>query len=67
MNFSSLTRLDLLLTKIDDAGLTYLVGLDKLTKLIIGKTKVTAKGVEKLAKALPKCRIEWDGGIIEPK
>jgi hypothetical protein len=28
---------------------------------------VTAKGVEGLAKALPKCKITWDGGVIEPR
>jgi hypothetical protein len=30
------------------------------------KTKVTAKGVEELAKALPQCKIIWTGGTIEP-
>jgi hypothetical protein len=27
---------------------------------------VTKAGVEKLAKALPTCKIIWDGGTIEP-
>ena len=27
---------------------------------------MTAKGVQDLAKALPKCKITWDGGVIEP-
>jgi hypothetical protein len=35
--------------------------------VVLTNTKVTADGVQKLAKALPKCRIEWDGGTIEPK
>ena len=30
-------------------------------------TKVTAAAVEKLAKALPKCKIDWNGGTVEPK
>ena len=30
-------------------------------------TKVTKAGVEKLAAALPKCQIVWDGRTIEPK
>src|SRR5207244_1049992 len=29
-------------------------------------TKVSAAGIETLKKALPNCRIEWDGGVIEP-
>jgi hypothetical protein len=56
-------------TQVTDAGLTYLVGLTELTYLKLTRTKVTAKGVEGLAKALPKCKIEWDGGSggIEPR
>jgi hypothetical protein len=38
-----------------------------LTELNVIMTAVTAKGVEKLAKARPKCKITWDGGVIEPK
>jgi Leucine-rich repeat (LRR) protein len=53
--------------RITDAGLADLAGLDKLTFLNLDNTKVTAKGVEALAKVLPKCKIEWDGGVIEPK
>jgi hypothetical protein len=29
-------------------------------------TKVTAAGIDRLRKALPKCKIEWDGGVIDP-
>jgi hypothetical protein len=28
---------------------------------------ITLAGIDELAKALPKCKIEWDGGVIEPK
>ena len=62
-----LTDLSLLGTQVSDAGLAHLAGLDALTDLDLRETKVTAKGVEGLAKALPKCRIEWDSGVIEPK
>jgi hypothetical protein len=62
-----LTTLYLDGTPISDMGLTHLTGLDKLIELKLAKTKVTAKGVEILAKALPKCKITWDGGAIEPK
>ena len=37
-----------------------------LTALDLRKTQVTAKGVSDLAKLIPQCRIEWDGGVIEP-
>jgi serine/threonine protein kinase/Leucine-rich repeat (LRR) protein len=63
----SLTSLDLQGTPVTDAALAYLAKMDKLIELNLAKTKVTAKGVEGLAKALPKCKIAWDGGVIEPK
>ncbi len=63
----NLNILDLTGTPVTDAGLAHLVGLNALTNLLLTKTKVTAKGVEGLAKALPKCKITWDGGVIEPK
>jgi len=52
---------------VSDDGLAHLAGLDKLTRLTLTMTKVTATGVEGLAKALPKCKIEWNGGVIGPK
>ena len=35
--------------------------------VVVKQTKVTAEGVKKLHAALPLCKIEWDGGVIEPK
>jgi hypothetical protein len=32
----------------------------------LGKTKVTIAGIDDLKTALPKCKIQWDGGVIEP-
>jgi hypothetical protein len=32
----------------------------------VKQTKVTAAKIDELRKALPQCRIEWDGGTIEP-
>jgi Leucine-rich repeat (LRR) protein len=61
-----LTGLFLHSTSVSDARLADLAGLDKLTSLDLRTTKVTAKGVEGLAKALPKCKIDWNGGVIEP-
>jgi hypothetical protein len=36
-----------------------------MTFLNLSGTRVTAKGVEGLAKALPKCKIEW-AGVVQP-
>ena len=63
----SLTKLYLAGTKVTDAGLALLTKCQKLDTLHIQKTAVTEAGVKKLAAALPKCQIEWDGGVIEPK
>ena len=52
---------------VTDVGLAHLTGSDALVQLDLKGTKVTAAGVAKLAKALPKCKIAWDGGTIEPK
>ena len=51
-------------TQVSDAGLIHLKNLKNLTSLVLSKTKVTAAGVDDLKKALPKCKIEWDGGAI---
>ncbi len=56
-----LTTLDLGGTPVTDAGLVHLRGLSKLKLLRLHKTKVTAAGIEELRKALPQCKIEWDG------
>jgi serine/threonine protein kinase len=54
-------------TRVSDVGLADFKGCEKLRILTLQRTKVTAKGVADLAKALPQCRIEWDGGVIESK
>lgn len=53
--------------QVSDAGLARLAGLDKLTEWNVTGTKVTAMGVGGLGKALPKCKITWDGGVSGPK
>jgi hypothetical protein len=63
----NLTKLFLDSTQVADAGLVDLARLDKLIELNLANTKVTANGVEGLAKALPKCKITWDGGVVEPR
>lgn len=62
-----MTFLGLNNSKVTDAGLANLAGLEMLTQVRLTNTKVTATGVTALANALPKCKIEWDGGTIEPK
>ena len=47
--------------------LTHLAGLAELRRLSLRQTAVSEAGVRKLSAALPKCRIEWDGGVIEPE
>jgi len=64
--FDKLDELNLFKVAITDEGLKGLAKLQSLRKLMIGQTKVTEAGVKQLAKSLPQCSIEWDGGIIEP-
>jgi hypothetical protein len=56
--FSYLERLDVTGTFITDAGLANLWGLNQLSHLRLGNTKVTDQGIKKLQQALPKCKIE---------
>ncbi|MEK6262942.1 MAG: protein kinase, partial [Planctomycetota bacterium] len=62
----NLAHVELSETEISDAGLERLSTLPKLKFLRVAKTKVTEAGVKKLSAALPGCKIEWDGGVIEP-
>jgi internalin A len=58
---SSHRRLTVSDTKVTDSGLVHLKGLTKLLELDLRKTKVTTAGVADLQKAIPNCKIEWDG------
>ena len=60
-------RLSLAGSGLSDSGIKRLVGLTNLTALNLQKTKVTPAGIDELKKALPQSKIEWDGGVIEPK
>ncbi len=62
-----LATLHLSSTKVTDTALAKLEACSSLRYLTLGKTGVTAAGVKKLAEALPLCKIEWDGGVIEPR
>lgn len=56
----SIARLVLRGTKVTDAGLEHLRNVRGLTFVDLTATGVTGVGVEKLKKALPGCRVEWD-------
>jgi hypothetical protein len=64
----ALTRVDVAHTVFtNDETLAFFKSCKKLTELNVQKTQVTATGVAEFAKALPQCKIVWDGGTIEPK
>jgi Leucine-rich repeat (LRR) protein len=63
----NLFGLGLHITKVSDAGLVHLKDCKNLRGLDVRKSKVTATGIDKLKKTLPKCQIEWDGGVKPPK
>lgn len=64
---TQLKELILSTTHVTDKGLIHLTGLTELRWLSLKRTMVTKEGVEKLAAALPRCRIEWNGPTIEPR
>jgi Leucine-rich repeat (LRR) protein len=63
----NLTKVGLQETQVSDKGLDHFSDCKHLTRLDLKQTKVTKAKIEELHKALPKCKIEWDGGVIEPK
>jgi hypothetical protein len=62
----NLTRLYASSTQVSDKGLAQLHDRKKLTEVHLHRTKVTAAGIDALKKALPRCKIGWDGGEIDP-
>jgi serine/threonine protein kinase len=64
--YPGLSQLVLNGTRVTDAGLKHLEGVTSLTLVSLHGTKVTDAGVRALAKARPRCQIEWNGGTIEP-
>jgi serine/threonine protein kinase len=61
-----LEHLDLTRTGVGDAGLALFSSCRRLTDVLLIETRVTAGGVAAFAKALPRCKIVWDGRVIEP-
>jgi Leucine-rich repeat (LRR) protein len=61
----SLTHLHLGGTQVSDAGLAQLKDCKRLTYLDVRKTKMTAKALAEFQAAVPGCKIEHDGGVVE--
>jgi serine/threonine protein kinase len=66
-NLKGLTTLWLGGLPVTDVGLANLRDCKELTYLYVGKTKVTAKGLAAFHAAVPGCKVEHDGGVIEPQ
>ncbi len=62
-----LTVLDLQGTQVTDAGLAAFKDCKGLMYLGVRNTRVTAKGATDFHAAVPACKIDHDGGVIEPK
>ena len=60
-------RLGVVGNDISDQGLAELEKLQQLVWLQLNATKVTPEGIERFRKAVPGCKILWDGGIVEPR
>ena len=65
-HLTNLQSLGLDQSPIGDAGLEHLASLKNLKTLGVRTTMVTADGAKKLAKSLPECTIEYEGGAIKP-
>jgi serine/threonine protein kinase/Leucine-rich repeat (LRR) protein len=66
-DLKDLNLLSLPNTPITDKGLAFIKDITHLKRLYLKNTKVSEKGLQELHQALPQCKIEHDGGTIEPK
>lgn len=62
-----LTMVNVAETGISDPGLESLIRCTQLREIFARDSKVTEAGIRRMAEALPECRIDWNGGIIEPR
>ena len=63
----TLTALYLADNPLTDEALESVAACRQLTLLDLSRVGVTAEAVQRLHEQLPKCRIVWDGGTIEPQ
>ncbi|MEZ6142029.1 MAG: protein kinase [Zavarzinella sp.] len=66
-DLKNLNHLFLKDTNLTDESLNQLKEFKKLTYLKLQNTKISQKGFADLRQALPNCKIEHDGGVIEPE
>ncbi|VTR99815.1 protein kinase domain-containing protein [Tuwongella immobilis] len=66
-NCKDLAYLWLRNTNVSDAGLAHFKDCKNLTYLDVRQTKVTAKAIAEFHAAVPGCKIQHEGGDIEPK
>jgi hypothetical protein len=59
--FPALSTLYIESTALTDVGLGTMQKIKGLKLVRLHGTKVTAQGVAELRKALPECKVEWDG------
>jgi hypothetical protein len=61
--FPHLGEVSLRGTSITDAGLKHLAQFKTLKGVVLEGTKTTREGVAEFQRALPECRVKWDGGV----
>ncbi len=68
MTAAPITLLRLGSTRLTDKALDHLAAMKSLETLHLeANAQLGAPAIQKLAAALPACRIHWSGGVIEPK
>ncbi|MBA4189554.1 MAG: hypothetical protein C0467_16335 [Planctomycetaceae bacterium] len=63
----NLRVVNVLRTGITDAGLDHFMKAENLLQLDLRDTQVSEKKIDELKEALPRCKITWNGGTIEPR
>jgi hypothetical protein len=65
--YPTVEQLSLHLSPLAPDALDEVARFPELKRAVLTRTKVTEAGVKRLAAACPQCKIEWDGGTIEPR
>jgi serine/threonine protein kinase/Leucine-rich repeat (LRR) protein len=67
LNFDRMNSLLVDRTRVGDVTMERLLKVKDLRSLHATGSRVTPKMIERIKTQFPACRIEWDGGVIEPK